>query len=216
VRTSKFVIASLLYFIIVRKMMKISDFVENAPQQLAGLAPWTATQNAPEIIRSFFASAGSDFTIIDNIAIHKTSVIESGAIIKGSVFIGPGCLVAAGAYLRGGVWLQADDIVGPHCELKTTFMFGNSKTAHLNFVGDSILGQNVNVEAGAIIANYRNEKPEKAIWFQYRGKRIETGVEKFGAVIGDNVRIGANAVIAPGAAIEQSTIVRRLELIDQA
>lgn len=94
-------------------------------------------------------------------------------------------------------------------------MFHGSKIAHLSFVGDSLLGQNVNVEAGAVIANYRNEMDEKTIKLVVEGKVINTGVEKFGAVIGDNARIGANAVIAPGAIVQRNYCLSRLGKIDQ-
>jgi UDP-N-acetylglucosamine diphosphorylase / glucose-1-phosphate thymidylyltransferase / UDP-N-acetylgalactosamine diphosphorylase / glucosamine-1-phosphate N-acetyltransferase / galactosamine-1-phosphate N-acetyltransferase len=196
--------------------MQISDFVTDAQTSFSNLAPWLATSRAPDIVTSLVAEAGSGFMKKDGNAIHETAVIEPGAVIKGPVFIGPRCLVAVGAYLRGGVWLEGDNIVGSYCELKTTFMFRNSKTAHLNFVGDSVLGRNVNVEAGAIIANYRNEKSDKSICFWFRGEKIVTGLEKFGAMVGDYVRIGANAVVAPGAILEKTEIVRQLQLVDQA
>ncbi len=89
-------------------------------------------------------------------------------------------------------------------------MFSGSKLAHLNFVGDSIIGPGVNIEAGAIIANYRNELADKTIRIVYEGKIIDTGVTKFGSLIGDNSRIGANAVIAPGALITPGSMVGRL------
>jgi UDP-N-acetylglucosamine diphosphorylase / glucose-1-phosphate thymidylyltransferase / UDP-N-acetylgalactosamine diphosphorylase / glucosamine-1-phosphate N-acetyltransferase / galactosamine-1-phosphate N-acetyltransferase len=195
--------------------VKISDFVENSGVPFSNLAPWQATSTAPDIVAALVAAAGDDFIKQDGNAIHHTSVVEAGAVVKGPVFVGPRCLVAAGAYLRGGVWLEGDCIVGPYCELKTTFMFGRSKTAHLNFVGDSVLGRNVNIEAGAMIANYRNERADKAIWFWHNGQRFETGVDKFGAMVPDNVRIGANAVVAPGAVLQRNAIVGRLALVDQ-
>lgn len=89
------------------------------------------------------------------------------------------------------------------------------KCAHLNFVGDSIIGSDVNIEAGAVVANYRNELTDAAICIQHEGKVIETGARKFGALIGDGVRIGANAVVAPGAILPPAKIVPRLTLIDQ-
>jgi bifunctional N-acetylglucosamine-1-phosphate-uridyltransferase/glucosamine-1-phosphate-acetyltransferase GlmU-like protein len=100
-------------------------------------------------------------------------------------------------------------------ELKSTFMFRGSKVAHLNFVGDSIVGSDVNIEAGAIVANYRNEMDNKRILILWKGTIIDTGVEKFGALIGDNARIGANAVVAPGALIEAGTRLTRLGKVDQ-
>ncbi|MEP6826592.1 MAG: LpxA family transferase, partial [Aestuariivirga sp.] len=72
------------------------------------------------------------------------------------------------------------------------------------------------VEAGAMLANYRNEKVDKQITFMFKGQRIHAGVEKFGCILGDNSRVGANAVIAPGAVFEQGSIVKRLELVDQS
>ena len=67
-----------------------------------------------------------------------------------------------------------------------------------------------------MLANYRNEKTDKTIRFHFNGNNINTGVDKFGVIVGDDVRIGANAVIAPGAALLPGTIVKRLELVDQA
>jgi bifunctional N-acetylglucosamine-1-phosphate-uridyltransferase/glucosamine-1-phosphate-acetyltransferase GlmU-like protein len=94
-------------------------------------------------------------------------------------------------------------------------MFRASKIAHLSFVGDSIIGAGVNIEAGAIVANYRNEMDDKLIRIAWRGSIIDTGVEKFGALIGDDARIGANAVIAPGALIEPGFRLARLGKVDQ-
>jgi len=176
---------------------------------------WVATQQAEELIWAAIPALGGDYHVSEGIAIHHLARIEEGAVIKGPAIIGPGCFVAANAYLRGGVYLDKNCIVGPAAELKTSFMFEGSKLAHLNFVGDSILGGSVNVEAGAMIANYRNEKTDKRIRIQFDGQGIDTGVEKFGALVGDESRIGANAVIAPGALLAPASRVGRLELVDQ-
>ncbi|AZF48717.1 N-acetylglucosamine-1-phosphate uridyltransferase [Pseudomonas sp. R2-7-07] len=136
-------------------------------------------------------------------------------MLKGPIIIGEGSFVAAGAYLRGGVYLGSHCIVGPSCELKSTFMLGGSKLAHFNFVGDSLIGQGVNIEAGAIIANYRNELNGAAIRIRHATGVIETGVNKFGALVGDGCKIGANAVIAPGAILLPNSHVPRLGLVDQ-
>ncbi|MFO0993451.1 MAG: DapH/DapD/GlmU-related protein [Hyphomicrobiales bacterium] len=175
---------------------------------------WRITTKAEAHIRAAIKELSGEFTINDEIAVHRTAEIERGAVIKAPAIIGQRCFVAAAAYLRGGTYLDNDCIVGPGSELKTSFMFKGAKLAHLNFVGDSILGQGVNVEAGAIIANYRNEFAIKSIRFRFEGHTIETGVEKFGALIGDDCRIGANAVIAPGAVLMPGTKVARLSLFD--
>ena len=90
-----------------------------------------------------------------------------------------------------------------------------SKAAHLNFIGDSIIGSDVNLEAGSMVANYRNELSDKTIRIVQGDQVIDTGVEKFGALIGDGTRVGANAVIAPGAVLGRNARVPRLGLVDQ-
>ena len=162
------------------------------------------------------ARLGSGYSFRPGTAVHETAIIETGAIIKGPAIIGPRCFIAATAYLRGGVFLDEDCILGPGTELKSSFMFAGSKLAHFNFVGDSILGSGVNLEAGSIIANYRNEKDDKRIRIKTQEGVLDTGVEKFGALCGDGVRLGANAVVAPGAVLSAGVHVPRLGLIDQA
>ncbi len=95
-------------------------------------------------------------------------------------------------------------------------MLLGAKIAHLSFVGDSIIGAGANIEAGAMLANYRNEREDRRIRIMFEGAVIDTGVEKFGSLVGDGSKIGANAVIAPGALIRAGEIVDRLALVDQS
>lgn len=176
---------------------------------------WRVTQDAEALIRAALESLREDYRREGGIACHRSASIESGAVLKAPAIVGPRCFIAAGAYLRGGTYLDEGCIVGPACELKTSFMFQGAKLAHLNFVGDSVLGAEVNVEAGAIVANYRNEFEDKAIRIRIGGELVDTGVEKFGALIGDGARIGANAVIAPGVILAPNARVPRLGLVDQ-
>lgn len=195
---------------------QIDQFSSSALGQFREFMPWQMTADSVQLIERLLSQLGVGYSVVAGIAIHATAVVESGAVIKTPAIIGPGCFLGAGALIRGGCWLERDSIVGPGAELKSSFLFSGSRLAHFNFVGDSILGRNVNLEAGSIIANHRNEWANRAISFVYRSARIDTGVDKFGAVIGDNVKIGANAVIAPGAILEPGTIVGRLSLVDQA
>lgn len=197
-------------------MITVRDLIDAPLPAIAGLAPWEATIRSENIVAEALGTLGDGYAVAGGIAIHETATVEPGAILKAPCIIGPNCFIAASAYLRGGVWLERDAIVGPCCELKSTYMHAGAKTAHLNFVGDSVIGRRCNVEAGAMVANYRNERDDKRIVIAHDGKRIDTGVDKFGAVLGDGTRIGANAVIAPGAILMPGTIVRRLELVDQA
>ncbi|MDQ0464190.1 NDP-sugar pyrophosphorylase family protein [Caulobacter ginsengisoli] len=178
--------------------------------------PWSLVAEASQRVAAALAGLDGGYIIDGDIAIHRTATIEAGAVLKGPAIIGPGCLVAAGAYLRGGVFLERDCVVGPGSELKSSLVFAGSKLAHFNFVGDSILGSDVNLEAGAIIANYRNDRADKIIRILLGGRIVNTGIEKFGALVGDGARIGANAVVAPGAVLARAAIVPRLGLVDQS
>ena len=194
----------------------IGGFGSSPLATFAGRMPWDVTRDSAVIVEQLLGGLRDGYKIAGDIAVHLTSTVESGAVIKGPAIIGPDCFVAAGAYVRGGCWLEANCILGPGAELKSSFVFRGSKLAHFNFVGDSLLGSEVNLEAGSIIANYRNEQAHPAISLLHKGRRLDTGAEKFGALVGDRTRIGANAVIAPGAILAPATIVNRLSLIDQA
>lgn len=175
-------------------MSKWNDFI-NGYSDLFKEDPWQI--NIPEFIRQHSK---------DEVFIHPTSVVEEGAILKGPIYIGPNCFVGAHAYLRGGVYLMGNNSIGPGCELKSVIIFPKTNLAHFNFVGDSILGSNVNMEAGSIIANHFNERSDKKIF---------PGVTKFGALVGDGCKIGANAVLSPGTILKKDTVVGRQELVNQ-
>lgn len=187
----------------------------NSPFAQIDLDPWNVVKNSESIVKDALHDIGSDFVLHGGFAIHRTATVEAGVILKGAGIIGARSFVATGSYLRGGTYIAEDCIVGPSSELKSSFMFAGSKIAHLNFVGDSMIGSGVNIEAGAIIANYRNELTDKEICISYQGAVLHTGVDKFGALVGDNVRIGANSVVAPGAIISPDVKIGRLELFDQ-
>lgn len=179
------------------------------------LAPWMLTGNMENIIAEKIKALGTDYKIFNDVAVHRNASIDSHAIIKGPAIIAAKCFIGAHAYLRGGIFLDENVTVGPGCELKTTFIFSGSAVAHFNFIGDSLVGSNVNLEAGAIVANHYNERKHKNITVSVAGTSFSTGVEKFGALIGDYTKIGANAVLSPGTILPPNTIVKRLELIDQ-
>lgn len=201
-------------------IIRVADFIARAAlsplAREADLPPWIWTSQAPDLIGALIPHLGGAYRIDGEAAIHSSSEVEDGAQLKGPIIIGPNCFIARTALLRGGCWLEKDCIIGPACELKTSFLFAGSKLAHLNFVGDSVLGADVNIEAGAMVANYRNERADKRIRLRWNYEEIDTGVDKFGAILGDHTRIGANAVIAPGAMIKPNTIIPRLSLLDQS
>lgn len=197
-------------------MLSVKDFIKSFPfADKANESPWKITGSLSEIIKSSLNSLGADFIVNKDIAIHKSAVIENGVVLKSPIIICANVFIAANAYLRGGVYLGDFVSIGPGCEIKSSVICANSAIAHFNFIGDSIIGNHTNFEAGSLIANFHNDKTDKEIYVSYRSKIISTGVTKFGALVGDHSKIGANAVLSPGTILQPRTIVRRLQLVDQ-
>ena len=196
----------------------IDKFIKDFPSifsNRSNILPWEITENLAAILNLHLLQLDKNFDVKNGIAIHKRAIIEQGVILKAPLIINENCYIGAHAYLRGGVYLDKSVRIGPGCEIKTSIICSGSTIAHFNFIGDSIIGCNVNFEAGALTANHYNERIVKKISVLYKSTIIETNVEKFGSLIGDNSKIGANAVLSPGTILEANTIVNRLELIDQ-
>lgn len=140
----------------------------------------------------------------NGIVIEKGARVRAGATIEGPAFIGPNCDVRPGAYLRGGVWLEANCIVGANSEIKHAILLEGARTPHLNYVGDSILGAGVNLGAGTILSNFRQDGHEIVI--PGGEEKIATGVRKLGAILGDGVRTGCNCVLHPGVIVGAGTV----------
>ena len=184
------------------------------PQYLK--APWNMISHLPDLLIQEIAHLDpQQFRIEHQIAIHRSATVEAGAILKPPMIIHANCRIGAHAYLRGGVCLGSNVNIGPSCEIKASVIAQQSAIAHLSFVGDSLIGSAVNVEAGAVFANHYNERMDKTIRIFYLGNKIETNVIKFGALVGDKVKIGANAVLSPGTILAKGQVVGRLELIAQ-
>ena len=199
-------------------MIKTLDFISNFLSYFPSEAlttPWKMVANLQSILESKILNLDDNYKISDGIAVHKTAVIEQGVILKAPVIIEEKCFIGTNAYLRGGVYLGKGSKIGTSCEVKTSIIMVNSGIAHFNFIGDSIIGNNVNFEAGSITANHYDEREEKEISVYYNSQIIKTGVVKFGALVGDHSKIGANAVLSPGTILNPNSIVGRLELIDQ-
>jgi NDP-sugar pyrophosphorylase family protein len=133
----------------------------------------------------------------ESISIGEGTVVEAGAYIKGPSVIGKNCQIRQGAYIRGDVIVGDTCVVGHTTELKGVVMMNHSNAAHFAYIGDSIIGNHVNLGAGVKCANLRLDG--KPILIHYQGKTIETGRRKFGAIIGDYAQIGCNSVLNPGA-----------------
>ena len=199
-------------------MIVLDDFIRgfsNTFPSQADSEPWQVVQNISDILNLKILHLGSEYKIEDGIAIHESAVIEPGAVVKSPAIIGEKCFIAANSYLRGGVFLATGVSIGPSCEIKSSIIFPKSSTGHFNFIGDSIIGNHVNFEAGSLTANHYNERKDKSIWVTFQSINSDTGMEKFGALVGDGSKIGANSVLSPGTLLDPHTIVERLTLVEQ-
>lgn len=194
----------------------IADVFARCPPLREYATPWGMCAHAVDVVRALLRTLGAEFAVTGEVAVHRGAVVEAGAVIRGPAVVSAGCTVGAHAYLRGGVFLDREVRVGPSCEVKASFVFRESALAHLNYVGNSLVGARVNLEAGAVLANRFNEREDKRIAVVVGGQRVSTGAEKFGALVGDDSRIGANAVTTPGTILPPRSIVGRLELVDQS
>ena len=182
---------------------------------ISRFAPWVLARDLAEIVRNTLPALPEDFRIEGDLAIHANATVEAGVTFRGPTIISAGCHIKANAYFRGGVWLGEHVTIGPGCEIKSSVICARSAIAHFNYIGNSLIGADVNFEAGSITANHFNEREDKSISVLVNGRRHPTGVTKFGAVVGDGCRIGANAVLSPGTILLPGTVVGRLQLVNQ-
>ena len=134
-----------------------------------------------------------------NVVIGKNTLIKSGVYIEGPVIIGDNCVVGPNAFIRAHTAIGDNCRIGQGVEIKNSIIMNNTEIAHLCFVGDSIIGENVNLGGGLITANLRHDN--KNVKSLVKGKLVDTGRKKFGAVIADDVKIGINNSIYPGRKI---------------
>ena len=140
------------------------------------------------------------------IVIGKGSRVRSGAVLQGPVRIGEDCDIRPGAFLRGGVWLEDRCTVGANTEIKHAILLTGAAAPHLNYVGDSILGERVNLGAGTILSNFRHDGANISLGTGGIGNSpIPTGRRKLGAILGDRVMTGCNCVLNPGCVVGAGT-----------
>lgn len=142
------------------------------------------------------AFAGVTFEHAETIWVAEGVTIEPGALIRGPCILGEGTTVRHGAYLRGDLIVGKNCVIGHDVELKHSILLDGVHAAHFNYVGDSILGNDVNLGAGFICSNYRLDG--NPIKVRAEGKVFKTGLTKFGAIMGDRASVGCNGVSNPG------------------
>jgi UDP-N-acetylglucosamine diphosphorylase / glucose-1-phosphate thymidylyltransferase / UDP-N-acetylgalactosamine diphosphorylase / glucosamine-1-phosphate N-acetyltransferase / galactosamine-1-phosphate N-acetyltransferase len=139
----------------------------------------------------------------DGIVIGLGTRIHPSVVIEGPVWIGRDVEIRPGAYLRGGCWIGDHCVIGANTELKRAILLPHAKAPHLNYVGDSILGVNVNLGAGTILSNFRHDGAK--IHIPIDSTRLDTDRRKLGAILGDAVLTGCNCVLHPGTVVGRGT-----------
>lgn len=150
----------------------------------------------------------------EDIWIHKSANVYPSAYIKGPCIIGAGTEVRHCAFIRGSALIGENCVVGNSTELKNVILFDKVQVPHYNYVGDSILGYGSHMGAGSITSNVKSDKKNVKVHFE--DGDVETGLKKFGAVLGDHVEIGCGSVLNPGSVIGSSSTVYPLSSVREA
>lgn len=141
----------------------------------------------------------------EKVFIGEGTVLEDGVMIKGPAIIGRNCHIRHNAYLRENVILSDHCVVGNSTELKNSLMFNHSGAPHFNYVGDSILGFKTHIGAGVVLSNLKSLPGNVTV--EMDGKPFDTGLRKFGAILGDGCDIGCNSVLNPGSIVGRGSVI---------
>ena len=167
--------------------------------------PWQALDGIKELILTL--GAGLSPEEYDqpqpNVWVHKTATVAPTAHLGAPCIIGPETEVRHCAFIRGSALVGEHCVVGNSVELKNVILFDNVQTPHYNYVGDSILGYKSHMGAGSITSNVKSDKTLVVV--KNGEEQIETGLKKFGAMLGDFVEVGCNSVLNPGTVIGRHT-----------
>ena len=169
--------------------------------------PWEVLPKIKEYILEIGETLDKDKydKLDDNIWIAKTAKVAKTAYILGPTIICENAEIRHSAFIRGNAIVGENAVVGNSTELKNVILFNNVQVPHYNYVGDSILGYKAHMGAGSITSNVKSDKTLVAV--KHEESKIETGLKKFGAMIGDEVEVGCGSVLNPGTVIgKQSNI----------
>lgn len=147
----------------------------------------------------------------ENVWIAKNANIAKTAYINGPAIIGKNAEIRHCAFIRGNTIIGENSVVGNSTELKNVILFNNVQVPHYNYVGDSILGYKSHMGAGSITSNVKSDK--KLVVVKGENENIETGLKKFGAMIGDNVEVGCGSILNPGTVIGRNTNIYPLSSV---
>jgi len=168
--------------------------------------PWEALSRIKTFLLEFAKTLPADFEqISEYVWVGKGTMIEKTVTIKGPAIIGYNCELRQCAFIRDNVIIGNECVIGNSTELKNSLLFNKVQTPHFNYVGDSILGYKAHTGAGVICSNLKSNGTKVKV--TDGTETIETGLRKFGAMIGDNAEVGCNSVLNPGTVIGKNSII---------
>ncbi len=175
--------------------------------------PWEALPKISEFIIEIGKTLDNEIYECkgENIWIAKNANVYPSAFIKGPAIIGENAEIRHCAFIRGNAIVGNGAVVGNSTELKNVILFNKVQVPHYNYVGDSILGYKAHMGAGSITSNVKSDK--KLVVVKDENEKIETGLKKFGAMIGDEVEVGCGSVLNPGSVIGKNTNIYPLSSV---
>lgn len=175
--------------------------------------PWEAIPDIKDIVLELGPKLNKEiyYERHPGIFIARSAKIYENCYIMPPCIIGERAVLRSCAFIRGGVIIGNDAVIGNSCELKNCIIFNEAQVPHFNYVGDSILGFRAHLGAGAITSNVKSDKTPVTITFP-EGK-IETGLKKLGALVGDEAEVGCNSVLNPGTILGRKSTVYPLSSV---
>ena len=168
--------------------------------------PWQALPSIQEMILELEKNLGEEYIQIQpQVWAHRTAWIAPTASFQGPCIIGANTQVRHCAFLRGAVLMGESCVAGNSVEVKNAILFDGVQVPHFNYVGDSILGYKAHMGAGAVTSNVKSDR--SAVTVRAGEARMETGLKKFGAMLGDFAEVGCNAVLNPGTVVGKNSVI---------
>lgn len=174
--------------------------------------PWQALSGIKALILELGSELGDDYTqVSSDVWVHKTATVAPTAYLGGPCIIGAGTEVRHCAFIRGSALVGENCVVGNSVELKNVILFDNVQVPHYNYVGDSILGYKSHMGAGSLTSNVKSDKTLVVV--KDGDEKYETGLKKFGAMVGDFVEVGCNSVLNPGTVVGRGSNIYPLSCV---
>ena len=168
--------------------------------------PWQALKGISDLIVNLGAQLGDDYQEVSpQVWVHKTAVVAPTAFLGAPTIIGANTEVRHCAFIRGSALVGEGCVVGNSVELKNAILFDRVQVPHFNYVGDSILGYKSHMGAGSVTSNFKSDGSNIAICNSE--EKMETGLRKIGAMLGDFVEVGCNSVLNPGTVVGKNTTI---------